>query len=185
MQTIRPAMTETADEQILQTVQDTMREFKEGARLHNEEGKRIARRTAQIVRWSFVGMVLLGLALLTLLVLLTKSLVTATERIDGIHDYTKSMSVELQSVSGDMGRIAGRMSTIAGSMGRIEGEMGRVRKRLDTMNAHVSGLEGSVGTIPQELQVINGQLNGIGKSMGRITHDMSQMSRPMQMMPWP
>jgi hypothetical protein len=87
-----------ADEEILQSIREAISDFREGARLQNEEGQRLARRTAQIVRWSFIGMVLLGVGLSALLFLLTRSLLDTTEQIQGIHDYTRSMSQDLQSV---------------------------------------------------------------------------------------
>ena len=89
-------------QELLQSIQQIMHDFKEGGRLRDKEGMRLARRTAQIIRWSSIGMVMLGLAMLTLLYVLTKDLVLITNNIAAMSSYTKSMSEDMSSMKTTM-----------------------------------------------------------------------------------
>ncbi|MCA1791266.1 MAG: hypothetical protein LC667_15855 [Thioalkalivibrio sp.] len=173
------------DDRVMNSLQDAIGQFKEGARLQYAEGQRLARRTAQIIRWSSAGMIILGIGLLALLLTLTKNLSVISERMEGMHGHTESMSRDFLSVSQKMNTIAADMKVISLNMNEIHAELSVVPKEMDRLNITVSQLNEDVLTISQEFQVMNGQLNGISQSMVRMTHDTDQMSRPMRMLPWP
>lgn len=173
------------DERVMDSLQDAIGQFKEGARLQYAEGQRLARRTAQIVRWSTIGMILLGVGLMVLLLTLTQSLALITDRMDGMHGHTEAMSQEFRSVSRDMTLIVEDMKKISGNMEAIYQEINLVPTEMDRLNGTVGGLSSDVMAISQDFQRMNGQLNGISQSMVRMTQDTGQMSRPMRMLPWP
>ncbi len=185
-------MAELSEQQVLEYVQGAMQDFKEGGRLRDKEGTRIARRTSQIVRWSFLGMVLLGIGLSILLVLLADSLFTATEKITGIHETTIEMSRDLNRVSGTMAGMATDISTLSATVGGIHDHMAGMRSSvgdidgtLVPLESHIGTMAGQVGNMAQDMRRIDQRLDAITRAMGGLSRDMNDMSSPMRLMPWP
>ncbi len=185
-------MAELSEQQVLEYVQKAMEDFKEGGRLRDKEGTRIARRTSQIVRWSFVGMVLLGIGLSILLVLLADSLFTATEKITGIHEATIEMSANLDRVSTTMTGMASDISSLTTTVGGIHDHMAGMRTSVGDIHGELVPLEDNVGTMTQhvgtmarDIRRMDQRLDGIARAMGGLTRDMHDMSEPMRLMPWP
>lgn len=180
------------DEDITRRLEEAIGEFRRGAEYQYLEGQRIARRTAQIVRWSFAGMVLLGIGLATLIFVLTQNMIEMTRYMEGMHGHTGEMNAAFSSVEkdmtamqADMGAITPEMQKISSSMITIQEDVTLIPTSLDLMNQRVNGLRQSVVSMDERMQVLNGQMNGINDSVYRITRDTGEMSRPMRMFPWP
>lgn len=180
-------MTDNNQQDFLQEMQQIMHDFKEGGRLRDKEGRRIARRTAQIVRWSSVGMVLLGAAFLTLLLILTKDLVLITSNIVSMSEYTHSMSKDLHTMVGTVGGIRKDMVEMKKTMSQLGTETHFMRKSMVKMDASISTLplmNGNVEIMSQNFLSLNHQLATMTQLMKTISIDTNHMSKPMRMMPW-
>jgi hypothetical protein len=180
-------MSDTNQQELLQSLQQVMHDFKEGGRLRDKEGRRIARRTAQIVRWSSVGMVLLGSGLLLLLLVLTKDLVLITNNIVIMSDNTKTMSQDLHTMVGTMNKITDDMGEMKQTIATISVETGLMRENIGQMkNAIVilPAMNGNVEKMSQDFKVLNHQMARMVQLMSAMEQDTNNLSKPMRMMPW-
>jgi uncharacterized protein YoxC len=180
-------MSDIDQKDFLEIMQKVMYDFKEGGRLRDKEGRRIAKRTAQIVRWSSVGMVLLGAAFLALLLILTKDLVLITSNIVAMSKYTQSMSEDMHSMVGTMGSIeedmTGMKKTII-HLGVKTGEMSNSIEKMNTSIAVLPVMNSNVEKMSQDLTALNSQVARMSYLMGTIAKDTNHMSKPMRMLPW-
>jgi uncharacterized protein YoxC len=180
-------MSEINQKEFLDTLQKVMYDFKEGGRLRDKEGRRIAQRTAQIVRWSFVGMVLLGGAFLVLLLILTKDLVLITDNIVGMSKYTQSMSEDMHSIVGTMGGIQDDMTGMKTTIIQLSVETGQMSDSIEQMNTSIAVLpimNSNVEKMSQDLTTLNAQVARMSHLMGVMAQDTNHMSKPMRMLPW-
>lgn len=180
-------MPDTNQQEFLQSMQQVMHDFKEGGRLRDKEGRRIARRTAQIVRWSSIGMVLLGAALLSLLFVLTKDLVLITNNIVIMSHNTQTMSKDLHSMVGTMKSITNDMGSMKQTIATISVETGLMRKNIGQMNhaiAILPTMNANVEKITGDFKVLNNQMARMTLLMSAMERDTNHLSKPMRMMPW-
>ncbi len=180
-------MIDKEQQELLQSVQQIMHDFKEGGRFRDKEGLRLARRTAQIIRWSSVGMVMLGLAMLALLYVLTKDLVLITNNIVAMSSYTKSMSEDMGTMKTTMLEIRKEIGAMSQTTAQLSVETRLMRINIEKINTSIAVLPDmsrNVQMMSQDFKVINSQIGHIGGLMGSMTRDTHDMSQPMRMMPW-
>ena len=189
-----PARDAAANEQIIERVEASIAHFFDAMKCREDLSIKIGRRTTQIIRFSIIGMFLLGLALFWLLSSLTTNLKTMTnqmvemsmimQRMDQNMSTLPAMHHEVRGINQRMTIIRDNMELISGSMGSLDDNMAvmpSLQNEIALIEHHVSNIN---QRMDQQLATLNFSMGHMNNTMSRINYDVKRISRPMKMFPF-
>ena len=182
------------NEQILERVETSIDKFFDAMKCREELSVKIGRRTTQIIRFTFIGMFVLGFALFWLLSSLTSNLKTMTsqmvemsvimQRMDSNMTTLPQMQYEVQGINKQMAHIHNNMELISGSMGSLDNNMAV----MPALHGEIAQIEQRVANInqrmDQQLTMLNLSMGQMNNTLNRINFDVKRISRPMKMFPF-
>jgi methyl-accepting chemotaxis protein len=138
---------------------------------------RIAKRTTQIIRFSLLGMILLGVSLFFLIWILTS-------KMGDITTHMEDMSSDIKAMRGDFHQVAISVSSIGSDFASVRKDMGNLTASVENMqidmtklNSNVADMSGNIVTIRRILAQMDKSIHHMDMSITGMNKNMNIMSR--------
>lgn len=177
-------VTKKTEEEILEMVSTTMRDFRESMEYSREMSVKIGRRTTQIIRMGMLSVLILGIVMAYLITTMAGDFGRITEQMMAVSKNMESMENHFESVNARMAEMQihlARMNHSVGvlpQMNRSVGVLPAMQNTLGTMSTNLASMDKNVAGMHNAV----GHMTG---SMQRMDSQMNKMSRPMDYFPLP
>ncbi|MEE9327689.1 MAG: hypothetical protein V3U71_10385 [Cocleimonas sp.] len=166
---------------------------------------RIAKRTTQIIRFSLLGMILLGLSLFFLIWILTSKMGDITTHMEVMSSDIKAMRGDFHQVAISVGSIGSDFTSVRKDMNNLTASVNTIQIDMTKLNSNVSDMSGNILTVRRILaqmdksihhmdmsitgmnksvNIISRGVIGMSDNMNRMTHDIDAMAAPMRALPF-
>ena len=126
---------------------------------------------------------------------LTKDMSTLAQNVDpkmaanmdAMSNYIGEMSSHMSVMRRQITKMAGHIEHMDSNISVLNGSILAMNESIDLMEAHTVDISEKLGTLQPiltNIEVMNQSMGRMSLSTGIMTHDVNQMSRPMNFMNW-
>jgi len=181
--------------EMMTLVRDSMHDFHESMRLREELSIRIAKRTTLIIRFSMLGMLVLGIAMFTLIFTLTSNMNDITKRMIQMSSDMQNMNTQfvlvvenmenMNASINDMRNAIQTMPKMAESVNKMGDGFPILISDLSRITEHTYAIQGNMGNMTKDMANMSRQFTQLNHSVGNMGYNVNQLARPMKVMPFP
>ncbi len=182
-----------------------MSEFNAAMQKREDFALRIAKRTTQIIRFSILGLFILGLAMFFLISTLISNMSNITGHMADISEDIKSMRGDFRIVGKELGSMSNDVTLMRSDMGTLTNSVSLIQPDISKLNNSVVDMSGNITTIRKILAQTDKSIHhmgvnvtGLNQSVGNLvlsvgvmskninlmTRDINDMAAPMRMVPF-
>lgn len=182
-------------QEIMSLVRDSMHDFHQSMRLREELSVRIGKRTTQIIRFSMISMLSLGVAMFYLIYTLTANMHDITDRMIQMSSDMQDMNTQFVLVVKnmehmkysieDMKGYIQTMPQMASSVNNMGDSFPALISHISDITNHTQSMKGDMGVMAQDMANMSQQFTHLNYSVGVMGYNVNHLSRPMKMMPFP
>ncbi|MCV6638304.1 hypothetical protein [Candidatus Albibeggiatoa sp. nov. NOAA] len=186
---------ETNAQEMMTLVQKSMHDFHESMRLREELSLRIGKRTTQIIRFSMLSMLLLGVAMFYLIYTLTSNMNAITDRMIQMSTDMQAMNHQFKLVVENMAYMRSSIDNMEGyiqTMPQMASSVNRMGDNFPDLISHMSNITNHMGNMDtnmsmmsQDMANMSQQFTHLNHSVGVMGYNVNHLARPMKMMPFP
>jgi len=185
--------------QMMEEFRQGMREFNDAMQKRESFSLRIAKRTTQIIRFTLLGMAILGIAMFFLIWTLTNNMNQITDHMSVMSKDIKAMRMDFHQVATDVKSISKDITFVRKDISALNHSLAFMQTDLSKLNQSVAGMGGNILTIRRILAQMDKSIhkmdlsvNGLDQKVGLLTisvggmsGNISRMSRDMHTMTAP
>jgi len=179
----------TNPQEIAEIIESAMREFNLAMKYREDVSNLTRKRAEQIIRFSIIGLLLLGIAMFYLLYTLTKSMSSITMRVNEASSYIENVNVNLQAVSTNLfsiresidhtNQLINTMPVMTQSVNQMSGDMDKIQASLDNINFNISVMpvmDDSINQMSANIFDMTGNMKTINNSITTMSNDIAKIN---------
>jgi len=171
--------------EVLKVFKDGMTEFNEAMRLREEFAVRIGRRTTQIIRFSLLGMLMLGGVMFTLIFVLLSQMFAIKDSMIAMDGYMKKMDINFLSVAENVKDMNLAVIEMNKSMLQMKVDMSSMSRNMRDMNNSIVLMENNINSMSSNMANMSYQITNLNGYVGSMGYNVNRMTAPMKMFPFP
>jgi methyl-accepting chemotaxis protein len=180
--------------EMLELVERSLKDFREGMEYREQLSIRIGRRTTQIIRFGMMGLSILGLALFYLIFILTKDFSNITTHMTAMSGHMQQMERSFIKVAGTIEQVNSTMLTLNdsitvmpaldSSVSSMDDNLGTLSSDMHALVEQIQYMNGNVANMTGNLQLLNAQFTDMNRIVGGMSGNVHDMAKPMKMFPF-
>jgi len=195
-------MEEKTPREIAEIVESTMRQFNSAMKRREALIMRIGIQTAQIIRVSMIGFILLMIAIFTLLTILLTDMGDIIQGIDEVSEHMKQINQNIMLVAENMAGMKQSVDLVKTSINnvnehikvmplmnlaveKISDDMLKINDSINYININIASLNEHVDMMRTDMAQMSYQFTGLNSQLGAMGHNVDRMAAPMKMFPFP
>jgi len=182
-------------EDVVSVFKESMTEFHHAMQLREEFSVRVGRRTTQIIRFSLVGLSILGVAIFALIFTLLFRMAQITTGMDKMGEYMQDMKKNFVKVNENMDTMNSTMSSMNKhvsvmvdmntAIGDMNGSMRQMSVNMKEMNQNMASMQTSMSQMSYDMGNMSYQFTNLNGSVGSMGYNVNRMAAPMKVFPFP
>jgi len=187
---------------IAEIVENTMREFNSAMQRREALIVRISNHTNQIIRFSMIGLTLLGIAVVTVILILLSDMSSITQRIDNVANYMEKINTNIIVVADNLTKLKQSVELVNISIENLDehvkvmplmnksivqmtDEMLKINNNIHLINTHFVSLNGKINLMSIDMAKMSHQVIGLNNQLGLMGRNVGRMASPIKMLPFP
>ncbi len=178
-----------------------MGDFNAAMKAREEVSLRIAKRTTQVVRFTMLGLIVLGLGMFFLIWTLTNTMGNITGYMSEVSSDMKGMRADIHQVSSNVKSISDDFTWVRKDMNMLNSSVAFMQQDISKLNKNVGGMGTNLVTIRkilaqmdksihhmdinitglnESVNILSLSVGGMSGNISRMTRDINTMTAPMR-----
>jgi len=181
--------------EIAELVESSLREFNLAMQRRETLIFEISSQTAQLIRFSMIGLIIWAAAMFALIVVLLSDMGNITQRLDEVAGYMKNISQNITAVAGNVHEVKLSLDNLDEHVkiitvmndyvGKMSEQVFNINTNINEINTSVITLNDNITLMRVDIGTMNHQLNGLNNQLGAMGVNVNRMSAPMKFFPFP
>lgn len=173
--------------QVIHDYRLAMADFNSAMKMREDLSIRIGRRTTQVIRFTMIALVVLGMAMFYLIHTLTTDMLLITQHMDEMSTYMRGMSSDFRAVAthvDEMRVSVDKMNSFMESIPAMNSSVTQMSADIGRMTGDMKKMSENMAVMSLDMTNMSMQFIGVNSKLGVMGYDVNRMSVPMKFFPF-